>query len=261
MKIGFLGAGHLGKSLINGLLVSGQYHKEDFKIVVASDSSVQFFQRENFHVSKDWKILSNCDVIILTLRPNDIKELKNKLSATFSNKQIIISVAAGVSLAKLQEMFPNCLISRVMPNTSSQFNQSMTMISKEGHQEANSKAEQIFSLLGKTVIFPEKKMHVFIAICGSASAYLYYWLEPLVQLALDRDISLEDSKVIIAQLLIGVAANISFSKESLAELQKQVTVPGGTTFEAIKIFDQDKVKDSISAAINAVANRSQELES
>lgn len=111
---------------------------------------------------------------MLALRPDDISSNQEKLAATFSKQQIIISVAAGVSLVQLQAIFPNCLVTRVMPNTSCQFNQSMTMITKEGQQQANQVAQEIFALLGKVLFLSEAKIHVFIAICGSASAYLYY---------------------------------------------------------------------------------------
>lgn len=242
MKIGILGGGHLATTIIDGLLNSEKYQKKDLKIVVASDKSITRFTSEQFQVSKDWNFLVNCQVIILALRPNDINELKNQLSTAFSKNQIIISVAGGVSLLKLQQILSNYLITRVMPNTACQVNQSMTMIVKEGNQIANEKAQMIFNLLGKTVILPEAKIHVFIAICGSAIAYPYYWLEPLMTLSLQNNISLEDSKIIIANMLIGAATNILYSEGSLQELQNQVTVAGGTTIEAIKVFNKIKLK-------------------
>lgn len=261
MKIGFLGAGNMGCSIIQGLLNSKKYHKEDIKIVVSSNSSVEKYQKENFLVSQEWRSLVDCDVVILALVPNKIKELKEQLVALFSkSKQIIISVAAGISLAYLQTIFASAAVTRVMPNTSCQFNQSMSLITQEGSMQANKVAAEIFNLLGKTVVLSEEKMHVFIAICGSASAYLYHWLQPLMQLALEQNISLEDSKSIIANLLVGVATNIEHSSASLAELQSQVTVPGGTTVEAIKIFEQKHVQHTIDQAIKAVEKRSQELE-
>ncbi|MBE4704418.1 pyrroline-5-carboxylate reductase family protein [Spiroplasma platyhelix] len=259
MKIGFLGAGHLGGAIIKGLLASKKYQQEDFHIVVGSDSSMAAYQKENFKVSKDWATLADCEVVLLALRPDDISKNKEQLSAIFSKQQIIISVAAGVNLQQLQAIFPNASVSRAMPNTSCQFNQSMTMIAQEGKPEANQTAQEIFNLLGKTIVLPEEKIHVFIAICGSASAYLYYWLQPLMQMALDSKISLADSKSIITELLVGVAANIQHSSDSLAELQKQVSVPGGTTIEAISVFDQHNLKQVVSEAIAAVAKRSQEL--
>lgn len=260
MKIGFLGAGHLGKSIIEGLLNSKKYQKMDFKIVVASNSSLEYFEQRQFQVSKNWNFLIDCEVLIIALRPNDIKMLSNQLSSTFKKQQIILSVAAGISLQDLQNIFLNGLITRVMPNTSCQFNQSMTMITKEGNKEANDKGQEIFNLLGRTVFLTEEKIHVFIAICGSAIAYLYYWLEPLMQLSLDNDISLEDSKIILANLLIGAAANIEHNNATLQDLQNQVTVPNGTTIEAIKVFDQNNFKTTIAKAIKAVEKRSKELE-
>lgn len=260
MKIGFLGAGHMGAAIITGLLHSKKFSKADFKIVVASDSSLAAYQQENFAVSKDWSSLQDCQVVFLALRPDVIKSLASKLSTTFSKQQIIISVAAGLSLAGLGKIFPNALVTRVMPNTSCASNQSMSMISKEGSIQANQLALELFSYLGKTVLLSEDKIHVFIAICGSASAYLYYWMQPLMQLALASCISLEDSKTILTELLVGVATNIKQSPENLSNLQKQVSVPGGTTIEAIKIFDQHNLKQIITSALSAVVKRSQELE-
>ena len=261
MKIGVLGAGNMGRAIILGLLNSKQYNKSDFKIVTATNSSVQNYQQENFLASSNWEFLAECQLIILALLPSDIKKLQDKLAATFANKQyIIISVAAGVSLKQLRKIFLNSAVTRVMPNTACENNQSMTMITKEGNKEANEQALKIFNLLGKAVLLNENKIHVFIAICGSASAYLYYWMQPLMQLALANDVSLEDSRAIIAQLLIGGGSNIERSTLSLSDLEKQVSVPNGTTVEALKIFDQHQLKDIIAQAIAAVEKRSQELE-
>lgn len=255
MKIGILGAGHLGKSIINGLLNSKKYQKSDFRIVINSNESQKIFKKEGFLVSQDWKFIQDCDLIILALLPQDIKGLKSKLQTTFK-KQMILSVASGITLKQLKDIFPTCSITRVMPNTSAQFNQSMTMIAKEGTKDANKVALTLFKWLGKTIILPEEKIHTFIAICGSASAYLYYWLQPLMNLAAVDNITQEDSKLIITNLLTGVAANISHSSESLETLQNQVATAGGTTIEAIKVFDEYHLKDVIKEAIDAVARKS-----
>jgi len=84
-----------------------------------------------------------------------------------------------------------------------------------------------------------------------------------MKLAIVDDISEADSKVIITNLLLGVAANISNSSTSLEMLQNQVATTGGTTIEAIKVFDEYHLKDVIKQAIEAVAKKSvsQSLES
>lgn len=255
MKIGILGAGHLGKSIINGLLNSKKYQRFDFKIIVNSIESEQEFKKEGFSVSQEWKFIQDCDLIILALLPQNIIDLKSKLQTTFK-KQIILSVASGITLKQLKTIFPTCSVTRVMPNTAVQFNQSMTMITKEGSKDANQAALNLFKWLGKTIVLSEKQIHTFIAICGSASAYLYYWLQPLMRLAATDAISAEDSKIIITNLLLGVVANIGNSSASLEMLQNQVTTVGGTTIEAIKVFDEYHLKDVIKQAIEAVAKKS-----
>lgn len=174
MKIGFLGAGHLGSSIIEGLISSKKYSSKDLKIVINSENSLSKFQKQNFQVSQDWDFLLDCHLLILALKPSDIIKLKEKLSSVFSNIKIVVSVAAGVTLAQLQQIFKNSAITRAMPNTSCKSSESMTMIVEQGHPSANKQALSIFNLLGKTIVFPEDKIHVFIAICGSASAYIYY---------------------------------------------------------------------------------------
>lgn len=258
MKIGFLGAGHLGGAIIQGLLNSKKYQQDNFKIVVGSDSSLQKYQQDGFQVSKDWASLADCEVVLLALRPDVVKEQQEQLKQSFG-KQIIISVAAGVTLDFLQGLFPNASVAMVMPNTSCQFNQSMTMVAAESQAEAMAVAQELFNLLGATIVLSAAKIHTFIAICGSASAYIYYWLEPLLQMALNDQISVADSKKILAGFLNGAAANIAHSSVSLDDLAKQVSVPGGTTIEAIKVFDEHKVREVIAEAIAAVARRSEEL--
>lgn len=82
-----------------------------------------------------------------------------------------------------------------------------------------------------------------------------------MQMALDSQINVEDSKAILTGLLAGVGASIEHSSSSLADLQKQVSVPGGTTVEAIKVFDQHELKQIITDALVAVAKKSKDMAS
>jgi len=75
--------------------------------------------------------------------PQNIIDLKGKLQATFK-KQMILSVASGITLKQLKTIFPTCSVTRVMPNTSVQYNQSMIMVTKEGTKDANKEALNLF---------------------------------------------------------------------------------------------------------------------
>lgn len=259
MKIGFLGAGKLGQAILEGLINSKKYQQKNIKIVIKSDRSLKLLKDKKFLVSQDWTFLDDCKVIILALTPQDINRLKDKLKNAFTNK-IIISVASGFSLTKLNLIFNKCLNTRIMTSTSCQFNQALTMICLEGNSEANKVTLDIFDNCGKTIILSEQYIHNFIATYGSASGYLYYWLQPLMENLFKTGISLENSKIIISSLLLGVASNILNNDLSLQELTNNVCSPGGTTIEAIDIFEKNNFQEIIDQALEACLNKSIQLE-
>ncbi|WP_342277369.1 pyrroline-5-carboxylate reductase [Spiroplasma endosymbiont of Nephrotoma flavescens] len=259
MKIGFLGAGNMGKAIIDGLLNTNAFTNENIKVVINSDKSFQYWNNRHISVSKQWEFLRDCEIIILALTPQDILKLKEQLTNLFTQK-IIISVASGINMTLLKTIFKDCEVTRVMPNTSCQFNNSMTMICEEGNVIANEQALNIFNYCGKTISLSEKQIHLFIAICGNASGYLYHWLQPLIEIAENNNLSKDEAKTIVGGLLLGVATNILNSDLELKKLQENVTSPDGTTMAAIKVFETNNLQNIISDAVNACMLRSKQLE-
>ncbi|WP_342263751.1 pyrroline-5-carboxylate reductase family protein [Spiroplasma endosymbiont of Clivina fossor] len=76
MKIGFLGAGNMGKAIIDGLLNTNAFTNENIKVVINSDKSFQYWNNRHISVSKKWEFLRDCEIIILALTPQDILKLK-----------------------------------------------------------------------------------------------------------------------------------------------------------------------------------------
>ncbi len=134
------------------------------------------------------------------------------------------------------------------------------MIYEEGNVEANEQALSIFNYCGKTISLSEKQIHLFIAICGSASGYLYHWLQPLIEIVENNNFSKDDAKTIVGGLLLGFAANILNSELSLKKLQENVTSPGGATMAAIKFFETNNLQNIISDDVNVCMLKSKQLE-
>lgn len=168
MKIGFLGGSKITTTIINGIINSNNFQKDNFKIVVKTNKSCEKWQNANFSASTKWESLNECQVIILTLLPQDIYELQTNLKTNFNNK-IIISIASGVTIKKLREIFNNCYIAQIMTNTSCQFNQATIMICTESDEIAKNKTAAIFKFCGSLINLSETKIHEFIAIYGSAA--------------------------------------------------------------------------------------------
>jgi len=263
--IAIVGAGNMGTSLIGGLIATGCNPKNIWVSDVDQEKLKKLEQIFKIHTTPENHIaIEAASVIILAVKPQHMESITVQIGKALKpEKQLLISVAAGITLAKIQAWAnTNCAIIRCMPNTPALIRCGAAALFGNANvtKEHREIAESIFRAVGLVVwLQEEKQMDAVTALSGSGPAYFFLFMEALQQTGVNMGLSPEISKVLTMQTALGAARMALESKDGVEELRKKVTSKGGTTEAAIKSFEQNNFQELVETALKAAQNRSEEL--
>jgi pyrroline-5-carboxylate reductase len=263
MKIGFVGGGNMATALIGGLagkLTAGA----NIRVVDINRDALNKLAAR-FGVATATTIdgaLAACDVIVLAVKPQQMKEVAAQL-APHLGRQLVLSIAAGIRAADLSRWLNgHAAIVRCMPNTPALIGQGIAgMVALAGVSAAQREAaDAIMRAVGATVwLESEDLIDPVTAVSGSGPAYVFYFIEAMQQAAQEMGLSAEQGNQLAIATFAGAAQLAAQSSEPVATLRERVTSKGGTTHAALTSMEQDGVKDAIVRALKKAAARGREL--
>lgn len=263
-KIGLIGAGKMGEVLIRGLLASGTV-KKDRVFVSDTDKKRLDLIKKKYRInatSENAKVALKSDIIILAVKPKDMHDVLSQISASIDNKKLIISIAAGITTKSIERhLKKNAVVIRAMPNAPALVGEGITAISKGRfvkEKDVNA-AKHIFSAVGYVVEVKEDKMDLITAISGSGPAYIMYFIEAFLVVAMEFGLTWELALEIILQTVFGSAKLLEKSRIAPAEIREMVTSKGGTTEAALEVFRKHKLDTIIRNGVRAAVRRAKVL--
>jgi pyrroline-5-carboxylate reductase len=264
LEFGFLGGGQMATAIAKGLLHSS----------VADSGQMAFFEPNPDQVAKirEWfpgaliaasasELFDRCHRLVLAVKPQVLEGIAMGLAPHVTPHHHLISIAAGVSLAKLTHWFRTERLTRVMPNTPCQCLQGASGIAHAHGVSENDKqwTDKVFRSVGSIVHVTDEQLHAVTGVSGSGPAYVLLMIEALsdggVAAGLSRDVSLK----LATQTVLGAAAMVQETQIHPAVLREQVTSPAGTTIEALKVLESGAFRSTVMQAVIAATNRSKEL--
>lgn len=261
-KLSFIGGGNMARALIGGL------QKNNFAManinVVEPDAEkrAQLHAAFGITVTEQLPSVSDSDVIVLAVKPQQLRDLSIFLGSLLQN-QLIISIAAGIRSKDLARWLGGYqAIVRVMPNTPAQIQAGVSALFAlpAVTQLQRGQANMLLSAAGETLwLDDEAKMDAVTAISGSGPAYVFYFIEALQQAAVELGLSTEEARLLSLHTFLGASQLAEQSTETPATLRTQVTSKGGTTERALQSLESADVKTAIIKAALAAAIRSKEL--
>lgn len=201
-------------------------------------------------------------VVILAVKPQDMRSTLAGMKAALAPTQLIISIAAGITTARIERELGNgARVVRVMPNSPAQIGAGAAALCKGSHatDEDLETAETIMGSIGITVRAEEEHLDAVTALSGSGPAYVFLIAEAMIRSGVELGLSPEVSRKLTLQTLLGAARLIVESGEAPDVLRHRVTSPGGTTEAALKIMNGGRLVEVFVEAVKAAATRSQEL--
>jgi pyrroline-5-carboxylate reductase len=258
MNISFIGFGNMAKAIEKGLIGNS-----NINISAASPSLKNEVNDEGIITTADNKsIIELADVIILAVKPAQIATVAKDIGVLIKH-QLVISVAAGVKLETLSQYNLNGPIVRAMPNIASAVGKGATPLLANAlvSDEQKRHAEDIFNTIGITTwVEQEHLIDAFTALSGSGPAYIYLFIEEMIQAAQALGIDKQSAARFAQQTADGAIELAKQSKQDVESLRKQVTSPGGTTAAAINTFEEhDALHHLVNSAMKAAYERAQAL--
>jgi pyrroline-5-carboxylate reductase len=267
MKVAILGTGNMGKALVAGLR---RKYGGDMRIIAwdkNDDARKGIDPAVNVSSPQEWFAARDIpDAVVIAVKPFDIGPV---LAPIVSGdparlaRTLWISIAAGKSIATLQNLLPaGCRICRVMPNTPALINEAMSVYAlSENASDSDAKlVESIFQACGKTLQVPEKFMNAVTGLSGSGPAYVFFFLESLIEAGVIAGLPQQIARECALQTLIGAARMVEASPDSLNDLKMRVMTPAGTTASAFAVLEQSGFKHMLIKAVTAATRRSEQLE-
>lgn len=247
------GAIQMGVVEAQNVLLHSKSHESAAKLAEKSGATVA---TDNSHVARE------CDLVLLGCKPYQVLEILAEISDELPGNTAIVSVAAGITLAKMESASPNgTRIIRAMPNTPSLIGLGATGLSKgqNATSEDLAAAQELLSSVGLVIETSESQLDAVTGLSGSGPAYVYTFIEELAAQAEKEGLSAGDALTLATQTVIGAARMVEQSPMSPAELRNQVTSPGGTTLAGLKALTDHGFEASIAAGVHAATERSREI--
>lgn len=265
-KIAFIGAGNMAFAIIQGLLNSGYSAGQ---IIACNKSNVA--RREQLRAMGVQVDLNNrqaveiADCVILAVKPQMMAEVCAEFADVDFSAKWVLSVAAGMSVERLETLLPTAKnIVRAMPNTPALIGEGMAGLfaKKSVEKTACDFAESLLNAVGQCYwVQQEQDINSIIAITGSSPAYFFRFMEAMQKSAMAMGFNETDSRRLIQSVALGAAKMVIENPEqSLAQLRENVTSKGGTTAQALAVFENAELDKIVDHAMKAAILRAEEME-
>lgn len=263
--IAFIGGGNMAQAIVLGLLKQGY---PTTKIIVndPNEEKRAFFAKLGVQTAENnVETATRAEVILLAVKPQMMAEVCAPLSAVDFSDKLLISIAAGISTSRLQDLIPSAKsIVRVMPNTPALVGEGISgLFSPKNTAETDRTfAQSLLNAVGKTLwVEDENQMHAVTAASGSSPAYFFLMLEAMQQALIEMNMDANTARQLVQQAMLGAAKMVVENPQiSLATLRENVTSKGGTTAAALDVFNTRQFDQTVAQAMQACIARSQEME-
>jgi pyrroline-5-carboxylate reductase len=264
VTIAFVGSGVMGEAMLAGLLT--QRLVEPSQIVAShprADRREQLAGRYGIGTAEsNLDATLNADLVVLTIKPQVLAPIMRQLKGGLREDQVVISILAGTTFAKLRGGLEHDALVRVMPNTPAQIGQGMLVWTSTPAvtPERMAQVKSLLGALGKELwVETEKYVDMATALSGTGPTYVFLMMEALIDAGVHMGFPRRIAEEIVLQTVSG---SVEFARDSgkhMAELRNMVTSPGGTSAEAIYQMEKGSLRTIYSKAVYAAYQRTQEL--
>lgn len=264
LRLGFLGAGQMAAALARGWLAAGLITPTTCRASDPfADARTRFQQQTGCPAtSENRDVVSTSDVLVVAVKPQTLPALLEEIRNQVTEKHLIISIAAGVTLKRLADgLLANHRLVRVMPNTPCLLGASAAGFAAGPGAKPEDVAlvERLFNAVGKAFVMPETSLDAVTGLSGSGPAFVYVMIEALadggVRMGLARDVA----TTLAAQTVLGAARMVLETGQHPGQLKDAVTSPGGTTIAGLHALERGGIRAALMDAVEAATKRSAEL--
>lgn len=263
-KLGIIGCGAMATAIIKGISESDFIRAR--KIIVSDNDEKKLNTVNETYgvcVSDDNRFVAeNSEYLVFAVPPRDFDSVVSELQGVCPQK--VISVMAGVKKSAIKNALGVGLIrvARCVPNYPCSVGYGMTGIDMSDYNKNTDDLEFIYNLfncVGRVLSVPEDKLDAVTSISGSGPAYVFMFIDSLIDAGIKQGLNKEEALTLTLQTVLGSCQLLGETDKSLPELIMSVCTKGGTSIEAVKVLEQNNFRDIMAQAVQACANRAKEL--
>lgn len=255
MNHGFIGFGNLARAIYEGLKDEDQINFAYFDID-KKETEVHFFNNLN-------QLISFSDIIWLTVKPQDLKNILKQVEPLNRNSKVFVSPIAGKKIELIESYLgTDQPIARIMPNLAIAYKKSVTSFTT--NQPNNPNTEEVFhiiSKLGKAVKINEDDFDLFTSIFGSGPAFILSYLKSFKDKMQEFNLPDYIMNALLLELAEGTITYFSenYNQLSIEELTKNITSKGGTTQAGLDYLYKHEVDKHLEGVIDSARERAIEM--
>ena len=254
----------MARSLIGGLINSGVKPTTIFASDINSETLSSLKSDFALHACEDnQQLLDNCAIIVLSVKPQVMKQVASGLNVAANSNILFITIAAGIRIESLQRWLAHdTAIVRTMPNTPALVQTGATALYANEYtsEEQKEAAESILRAVGLALwVNEEAQLDAVTALSGSGPAYLFLVMEAMEESGIRLGLDQNTARLLAIQTAFGAAKLALEIDDAPAILRERVTSPGGTTEQALQVFNESALKDIVHTAMTAARDKAIEL--
>ncbi|XP_022608842.1 pyrroline-5-carboxylate reductase 3 isoform X2 [Seriola dumerili] len=262
LKIGFIGAGNMAFGIAKGIL-SGNVLPVNVSVSAPSSRNLGRFQELGIAVThSNIEVVCGSDVVFVAVKPHLIPLVLNEISQHVTDRHTVVSVAAGVTLATLEELLPeNSVVIRLMPNLPCMVQEGALLFARGTHAKPDDGAllRSLLHRCGLVEEGPETWIDIHTGLSGSGVAFVYLFAEALAEGAVKMGMPSALAQSIASQTVLGAGRLLRDSGKHPAQLRSDVCTPGGTTIYGLHTLEQGGMRATTMSAVESATERAREL--
>lgn len=249
----------MGGAILSGLRAAGA----DVRVTTRSAASAAEIEAATSTESDpdaNRTAVAGARVVLVGVKPLMVADLLREIAPSLEKDAIVVSVAAGVTVATMENLVAGSVI-RAMPNTPSLVGLGVTGVSAGTRSSDNDLAIAValFETVGQVLVVPESKLDALSTISGSGPAYVFFLIEQLAATAVNLGFTDEEAATMVEGTFRGASELLAQSDADPRELRRRVTSPKGTTERAIAVLDEADLSGLFDLATAAALARAREL--
>ncbi|MFP4083692.1 MAG: pyrroline-5-carboxylate reductase [Desulfonatronovibrio sp.] len=262
VHLGFIGAGNMG-----GAMIAGLAPQKNIKVWGFDPDQEKLEALARSHgltaLGSALEVAEKCEYIFYAVKPGLLEKVIQQTLPALCASKCLVSIAAGINISRIISWSDNrSAVVRIMPNTPALIGKGVFALCLE-HEKITSQQKEFLTnavcALGSTFVLPEKSFDVFTALIGSGPAYIYYFMESMIEAGVLLGLERNSAARMVKELFAGSSEMSLEQKMHITQLKEMVTSPGGTTMAGLSTLDQKAVKASIIKAVEKAMKKSIEL--
>ncbi|HQW07232.1 MAG TPA: pyrroline-5-carboxylate reductase [Flavobacteriales bacterium] len=262
MKIAIVGCGNMGHAYARSFRKYGLLGADELELVIRSEDRRAQLEGLGRISTSVGATVGACDLVILAVKPQDLQTVAKDLAAVLRDDQVLLSIMAGITIPRLQEVLKHRTVVRAMPNAPAQIGMGITAYATgaELSMLQTVMVEQLLNSTGRAVhLEDESHLDAVTALSGSGPAYFFKIVQSMIDAGMELGLAPHVANALVKQTMLGSYHLMEHADRSPEELIKAVMSKGGTTEAAFKVLANEDLGGVLQRAIGAACARSTEL--